>query len=245
MSFESRAQQNTILWDDSGNAVGVIIDGVIYRLQTQSTMVGKTAGAGANKEVSVVDDATSGTTKRLQVEADIKPGATIGIGNTALNEEVVEFLTDDVTPTGSRDMIVNGAGTPVTFTFPADATADIFLSSLRIVMVAGTITFDGSSFMKGTALSNGVLIEATINDHTNVVIANIMVNEEMLHLQGNPFTELGAINDIVVATIPFSGREKLAAGTSDEIKITIRDNFTSGAYAGVWFQATFNGFTEG
>lgn len=245
MSFEGRPQQNVILYDDAGNEVGVMLDGAIYRIQGENLLVGKAAGAGANKEVSVIDDATVSATKRLQVEADIKPGATIAIGAASLTERRVQFLTDDGLTSGSPDMIVDGSSTPVVFKFLAHASEDTFLTQLKFVYSGSQIDFDGISFGKSTALTNGILIEAVVNGGNVIPIGNVKANEEWMHLNGAVYTEFGGINVLLATSVLFSGREKLAAGTADMVRVTIRDNFTSAIYGANWLQAMFFGFAEG
>lgn len=234
-------------WDGTNvETLQVILDGTVYRLQAESLIVGKTVGVGANKQVTVVDDATLSTTKRLQVEADIAPGATIGIAAASLVAHAGGFLTDSG---GSEDLIVNGSGTPVEFTYEADPAEDIFLRELRVIMSCNGIGFDGDSFGKGHALTNGLLVEVTVNDGAFYDLINVKINEDMLRFatsQGiNLFSEFSAATDVLVASYQFSGREKLVAGSSDELKITVRDNYTNvGLYGMMYLTATFSGYTE-
>jgi len=234
-------------WDGTNvETLQVVLDGTVYRLQAESLIVGKTVGVGANKEVTVVDDATLATTKRLQVEADIAPGASIIIGAGSLVSHRGGFLVDGG---GSEDLIVNGSVTPVEFTFGADPDDDTFLRELRVIMTCGGIGFDGDSFGKGAALANGLLVEVTVNDGAFYDLINVQINEDMLRFatsQGiNLFSEFSAATDVLVASYQFSGREKLVAGSADEVKITVRDNYTNvGLYGMKYLTATFSGYTE-
>lgn len=247
-SFQNHTVGNQIIYNEDGYAVGVILDGDVYRLQGEVVIVGKDRGLGENLQVSVTDDATDFDTKRLQVEADIKPGATINIAaSSALLAHVGDFLRDDG---GDYDLVVNGATTPVEFTYEApDDGYDVYLRELRLIVSCGGINFNGASFGKGAALANGLLIEVTVNDGSFYDLINVQINEDFLRFatsQGiNLFSEFSAANDVLVASYQFSGREKLVSGSGDNVKITVRDNYTNfGLYGINYLTATFSGYRE-
>jgi hypothetical protein len=248
-SFQDHAVGNQIIYNEDGYAVGVILDGDVYRLQGEVVIVGKDRGLGENLQVTVTDDATDFETKRLQVEADIKPGASISIAaSSILSAHVSDFLRDSG---GSEDLITNGSVTPVEFTFDADDADgyDIYLREIRMIMSCGGISFDGDSFGKGSALTNGLLLEVTVNDGAFYEVINVQINEDVLRFatsQGiNLFSEFASENDVLVASYQFSGREKLVAGSDDNVKITVRDNYTNvGLYAIRYLTATFSGYRE-
>lgn len=248
IEFDDNVVGNQIIYNKDGYAIGVVLDGSVYRLQGESLIVGKKDGEGPNLEVSVTPDATDVDTNRLQVEADIKAGATISIAAQSLVAHAGGFLVDSG---GSEDLIVNGSVTPVEFTYDAqDADGyDIFLREIRVIISCAGIGFDGNSFGKGSALSNGVLVEVTVNDGAFYDLINVKVNEDFLRFatsQGiNLFSEFAGPGDVLVASYQFSGREKLAAGSDDNVKITVRDNYTNFGLFGIsYFTATFSGYTE-
>lgn len=223
----------SILFDSSGNEVAVILDNTIYRLETRGSLVGQDAGAGAEKKVSVLDDATSASTKRLQVEADIKPGAVIQVGS-AIDELLIDPLTDG----GSDNMVVDGSTTPVEFTFPADGTEDLILVELRLVMAAAEIQVSSAAFGKGGGiLANGVGVETTVNDGNNIVLMSVFRNEDFFRLT-EVVSNFSGTNDIVAGSLRFGGRTRLVAGSSDEVKVTINDDLTAGIRGIGYFNAT-------
>ena len=232
-----------VLYDGSGNPVAVVLDNSIYRLETRSSIVGQTAGAGSEKKVTVIDDVTTASHKRMQVEADIKPGATINVVQGAGDPTLVVtgFLT---TSGGSEDMVVDGSGTSVTFTFPADGYDDILITSLRFVFSAGTINIDGNSFAKGSSLTNGITIGGTVNGGAILSIATIQFNADWLRLQGRSFTEFSGADDLIVASVEFGGRTLLEGGSGDEMTVTIQDDLTTGARDINYLTCTFYGVVE-
>ena len=125
-------------------------------------------------------------------------------------------------------MNVNGSGTPVEFTFPADAAKDIAVSEIRLVMVAAAVKMDGTIFGKNGSLSNGLKLDATSNEST-FELANFVINEDFLAAPGRVSTIYdGPTNDQITASFDFGGSLILKAGTSDNVKVTVRDNLTSG-----------------
>jgi hypothetical protein len=222
MGFNDRPQQNTILFDDSGNPVGVMLDGAVYRIQGENLLVGKTASAGANKEVSVIDDVDDSNVKRLQIETTLKPGEVISTtpGAAPLTQRIDDFLLDGASP----DMIVDGSGTPVVFSFPAESGAgakDIVLHELRIVFVVGSLVW--GDFGQGSTLSNGLLFEAITGSGSASELWNVQRNEDFHHL-GIGRVNYGGLDDILVVTYAFSEQDVLVKDTADEVRVTVRDN---------------------
>jgi len=185
---------------------------------------------GANHPIGVILD---GAIYRLQVEARIARPSSSAV--------VIDFLKNG----GSEDMVVDGDPTPVVFSFPADATDRIYLTRLRIVMSAASFSFDGTKFAKGSALTNGVLLEAVIDDGISVSLANVQINEDFARLTDFT-TEFNAVlGDLLVSDLEFSANEYLEAGSSDLVKITIRDDFTNAGLYGVnYLTATLYGYKE-
>jgi hypothetical protein len=185
---------------------------------------------GADHPIGVIQD---GTIYRLQVDARIARPSSSSL--------IIEFLKNG----GSEDMVVDGDPTPVVFSFSADATDRIYLTAIRIVMSATSFGFDGSKFAKGSGLTNGLLLEAVIDDGIAVTMADIHINEDFARLTEFKTEFNGVVGDLVVASLLFSANEFLEAGSSDLVKITVRDDFTNvGLYGVSYLTATLYGYKE-
>jgi hypothetical protein len=165
----------------------------------------------------VITDASGD--RRLQVEATItRPAASSAFFRGPLEDGG-----------GSDDQVVNGSGTPVVFQLDADPTDDIELTELRIVFSADSFDWDGTSFGRGSALANGILIELDIGGVVTE-IDNIVINEDWLILPARS----GALVDQVSASAVLAISSELTGvvlegGSSDLIRSTIRDNITLGS----------------
>jgi hypothetical protein len=168
----------------------------------------------------------------------------VTVGVAASSGSITEFLTDDGTDTGSHDMKVDGFPTPVDFWFPADATDDIVLTGLRLVFSANTIDFDGSSFGKGSELSNGIEVSIIADGGTFVdVLANITLNEDFFRLLQFSISQAGT-TDAMAATLPFGGRVVLEAGSGDEVRVSIKNDLTGAALGVNYLTGTLYGVKE-
>lgn len=182
-----------------------------------------------DKDGNPVGFLLDGLIYRLQVEASIKPGSSINIGQSSTDPTLLSV--QKVLNGGSSNMRVNGSVTPVVFTVTADPTDDIALSELRFVLSSTSIVFDGISFGQIATLANGILVEITVNNGQFAQLANIKLNEHLLEFATtagiNVATEFSGTNDVLVASYALGGSMKLKAGTGDKINITIRDNITA------------------
>ncbi len=230
-----------VLYDASGNVVGVVLDGSVYRIQGENLLVGKTAGAGSNKEVSVIDDTTDANVKRLQTETALKPGSQISVieGAAVATDAVIDFLENG----GSEDMVVDGSTTPVEFSFTADPSDDITVNEIRIVFVADTINW-GAFGKGGGVLTNGIELQVQLDGAASpTTLFEIFRNEDFMRMN-NPYTEFNGSDDLISASLAFGGIEKLTAGSSDFIKVIIKDNLTSALRNLSYLTATFYGTKE-
>jgi hypothetical protein len=224
-----------VLYDGSGNPVGVILDGSIYRLQT-AAQVEKWFGSTA----PTVGQKVAASSLPVIIASD-QSTLPVSIGGGNPTTVVSDFLRNG----GSDSMDVDGSGAAVHFDFDADATDDIVISSLRFVFTAGGLNFDGSNFGKGGgSLSNGILVSAIVNGGTAITIATLTKNEDLLRLQGRALTELGGINDVLQATIEFSGRVLLEGGSADRVRVSIQDDLTIGSRDVKYLTCTFFGVKE-
>jgi hypothetical protein len=167
----------------------------------------------------------------------------VTVGVVASSGSLAEFLTADGLPAGSHDMVVDGS-TPKPFWFPADGTKDIVLTGLRLVFSANQIDFDGGSFAKGSALANGIEISIIADDGAfTKVLAVITLNEDFFRLLQFSISQAGT-TDALAATLPFGGRVVLKAGTSDEVRVVIRDNITGASHSVNYLTATLYGVKD-
>jgi len=238
----TKIQGDVYLTDDDGNAVGIVLDGTEYRIQGENLLVGKTEGAGSNKEVSVIDDADESAAKRLLVEADIKPGATINVVPSAVTATQAVIL-DLEESGGSDEMVIDGDPTPVVFEVTADPDDDILLSELRMMFIADPINW-GHFGKAGGALTVGVEISINVNEAVSpTVVSTIYLNDDFVALL-RTWTEFGGNYNLLVSSIVFSGVERLVAGSSDYVRITINDDLTSVLRKIQSFRAKLHGSKE-
>jgi hypothetical protein len=132
---------------------------------------------------------------------------------------------------GSEIMTVDGSVTPKVFSFPADATDDIFPVELRLMFVDNTTPFGENKFGTGSALTNGLLFEV-ISNGVLVQVGNVKVNDDFYLL--TPATQarsdqVGAFDWISVG-INLANTAVLKAATSDVVRITVRDDLTATNY---------------
>jgi hypothetical protein len=177
----------------------------------------------AGNPVDVVDDAG---TKRLAVDV----AGIVSVG-----------------PSG--DVALSFAQFIVEFTVGADPTNNIVITEIRLVFTAGAINW-GHFGKGGGLLTNGVHIDAEINDGTHLDFVTMDRNEDFVRLPssrgGATFSEFNASgNDMLGASVVMSGiNERLIAGTTDFVRVQIRDDLTSAARDIDYFTATLYGYKE-
>lgn len=225
-TFESNARQNSILWDADGNPVAVIVDNSIYRLETRGTLVGQIAGAGAETKVTVIEDTEDTNEKRLQTESRIAPGSVINIG-TSIPANPAKLIVEFLKNGGSENMLVNGAGTPVVFSYSPPAGKVVAIQEMLVVFTADDFSFDGASFGPNSILTNGIKLEVTITSVTTEIF-NIKQNEDFIRIPGRiPLVNNTGPKDLLGVSFQFGGLVKLSQAAGDLIKLTVRDNLTS------------------
>jgi hypothetical protein len=203
--------------DDTPILVGLLFDQAGNPLLGQKAMVNSVP-------VTVANDQSA-------IQVTVNPGAAEGA--------VAEYVENG----GSEDMVVNGSVTPAVFSFDADPTDDITLNSVRLVLSASTIAFNGASFGKGGgALTTGVVVSITADNgaFVNANLLTLMVNEDFFRLL-DANTAINAGDAVIAATLAFSGNVRLVGGSSDKIEVTINDNLTSGALGINYFTGTVYG----
>lgn len=141
---------------------------------------------------------------------------------------------------GSKDMNVNGSIIPKTYSYSPGAGNSSQVKGLTcIVKDEGTTTFD--KFGALTALSNGVLIQATVSGVTTTITTLKDNGDLATRFNQNQFgngavvSVLGIItaqgwggsNNIFAGYLEFSDLRPLVLSDSDTITITIQDNLTN------------------
>jgi len=226
MGFQDRPQQNTILYDDSGNAVAVVLDNSIYRLEARSTIVGQALGTGAEKKVTTIDDAEEAGEVRLQTEARLAPGSQVNI-STGIPSDPAALVINFVENGGSEDMLVDGDPTPVAFTYGPGAGIVLAVQSLLVVFTADDFSFDGDSFGPNSLLTNGIKFETDVNSVVTELFV-IKQNEDFLRIPGRiPLVNSTGPKDVLSSAFIFGGLLQLDGDTGDQLIVTIQDDLTS------------------
>lgn len=135
---------------------------------------------------------------------------------------------------GSSDLLVNGSGSPVDFTIPANVDNEKFITSLRFAAGGNGMKF-GQFFSKNQTLTNGV--EVTIRSNNAEFVFPLLKSTEDFK---NNFS-LGSDNfayfrvpgtDHADATLSFPAPIQLfrqgTFGTDDFIRVRIQDDLNSG-----------------
>lgn len=233
----------TILYDANGVAHAVK-DGVSIPANTPGLFLLGKEGSTA-RFIDVIDD--SGT-KRLAVDvagiADITGAVTASISNQSLPTTPVIIpsdpgliVKDELKNGSSPDLLVDGSSTAVNFRFNADATDDIALSELRLVLGANSIHFDATKFGAVSSLTNGVQINVRAQS-TTITIDTLKDNTDLLALVSPTsafFNDTGPTS-VVAVGLSFGGQVVLDGGSSDYLEVKIQDDLTSSTFT--HFQAT-------
>lgn len=220
------------LVDADGHVVGVLLDGSIYRLQVD----GKIAKGMTSAELVHLDalDTTSGR-GRLKTTVYTPDGDPVAFG--AVSKAI---KNDFVKSGGSDSLLVNGATTPVVFSYDCDATYDISLQEMKFTLAANGITF-GTNYFGGIAgpLTNGLLVEV-ISGGDTIAVYNLKQNESFVNFSSpGGFEWVVSSKDMMTSNYLVGGGLKLHHGTSDKVRVTVRDNLSA---AGAYFKFFVKGF---
>jgi len=174
---------------------------------------------------SVLDD---NAVRRLEVNTNFPPGQSIIIG-TQIPPDLREIVRAFVLNGASDDLAVDGSTTPVAFDYDADSVDDIAVYEVRFIFGAQDIIFDGVSFGPLSALTNGLKLDITFDNGVTFEAANVKTNEDLLMFPspGNSILNNTGPKDILVMGMFLGGGPILKAGTSDRVRVTVRDDLDS------------------
>jgi hypothetical protein len=216
--------------DSSGNVVGVVLDGAVYRLQTDSKVA---KGASNLVHLDAVDTSTGrGRLKATLFSPDGDPIAFPSVSSSIKND----FVKNGT----NTSLLVDGSTTPVEFAYPSDSTYDISLQEIKFTLASNSITFGTDAFGAVSGpLPNGLLVQAIVNDGTTVDIYNLVQNESFVNFASpGGFNWVVSSKDLLSADYVIGGGLKLNAGTADKVLVTVRDDIDS---AGVYFKCYVKG----
>lgn len=203
MSLDTPAR---ILYDENGNPVGVVLDGSIYRLQTEAKL------AVGSKVILTDGVHEAGITSGGRLAVDVSRDAR-GV--------VTEYLKNG----SSAEMAVDGDPTPQEFVWNPGSN-DVEGAALAFVIEDSTIRF-GDDFGGIDALTNGVLLTIKASDVT-YTLADIQRTRELSQLASPGGFDVYAANpDHLRAELSLEGFLFKASGTyptDDYVKVTIRDD---------------------
>lgn len=179
------------------------------------------AGPGVRLVSTGADDGTGDVTIKLAFQDILK----------------TQFLTADGLAGGSNAMNVNGSVTPVPFWLPADATEDLYID--KVILVIEDTAIDFAKFGNLAALTNGFDLKLKQGGVDTLLLDKAKTNYEILRQSGADFDVVNkkdASNNggIIIRFLLDSPR--LIAGSSDEIRAVVNDNlstlvrFTARAY---------------
>jgi len=185
--------------------------------------MGVTTDSTSNKIEGATDLTEIGNVgDRLKVDANITNQPTIP------NDSVIHFNTPFVDGS-SNDMTVDGSTTAVEFTAGPGAGEIWYIFEIGLsIEDSGNNTID--RFGAITELTNGVLIEQTINS-TDYEFENLTTNLDIIESFTDHFIR-GQANSFLNAGNFFSGKLELrvpvtlVGDNGDEFKMTVRDDLT-------------------
>lgn len=145
-------------------------------------------------------------------------------------------LIENLLSSGAKAMNVNGATTPVVFSYSPGSNVTVAVRKLVVVLDdPGGTAFN--KFGTLTALTNGLLVSATVGGQTYNLMnikdnADLVVRCDRSHFGNSASDTLGAAvgfgdsYDAFVGTILLD-EPIVLTGSSESIQVTVRDNLTS------------------
>lgn len=158
---------------------------------------------------------------RLKVQTTLSP----------VPSGTVAYFSEALIGTGGSVLLnVNGATTPVTFSYTPSSGQTSYVESIGLFLQDNGTT-NATNFGSKTALTNGLLLESRINGVVYTV-GNAKNNIDLVCIypdnQRTPVTAGFLENgDIFYGELRFTTPLKLTNSTSDYIRITVRDNLSA------------------
>jgi hypothetical protein len=212
-----------VLYDASGNAVGVVLDGALYRLQTDSK-IAKKVTSGDLEHLRVLDDtgalkSTIYTPSGDAVNFPVAPADASGINNDFVRQ---------AGGVDSSDLRVDGSTTAVDFNFVSDPTDDELINEISFVMVANSITSGSEKFAGLLRLTNG--LQVIYYDGTDEIpLGALYQNEDFMHFASPGGYDFWALSkDQLLASQYVNGIITLEGGSSQKLIVRVADDLSSG-----------------
>lgn len=189
----------------------------------------------ADAQGNLITSTPDGSLRRLNVDirGSSVPGANI----------INRYLVNGA----SSNMIVNGSSTPVAFSYAPLSTQTAVITSIDLLIVAGSITFNGVRFLAANMMTNGLAYFSNTGGVQNI-FSNFRINEDFPALNtvctywaavGGGLLG-GGTNAVMNCSLNLSAR--LSGSTGDAIGILVRDNLTSTGGNLIFCQSTVQGY---
>ena len=156
------------------------------------------------------------------------------------NKIFSQLFTADGKSTGTSDMGVSGAVTPVEYFIPANEDNDRYITTISFVFGYGSSAELYEFADRGTALANGVRVSYFNTYREEVIIANLKANYEFLQASGSSISQTtweargfagagdyGYFCNISVKDVMPPFGIKLDRGTTQRMSILIQDDCTA------------------
>ena len=215
--------------DSTGNVVGVVLDGAIYRLQADAKIA---KGASDLVHLDAIDTAAG----KGRLEATLLTPTGDPVSFPSVSESIKNAFVLNGT---SSSLLVDGSTTPVVFEYTPDPAHDVSIQEIKFTVAANSITFGSDAFgSRAGPLPNGLLLEAIVESGT-ITLYNFMQNESFVNFSSpGGFLWVVSSKDMMTSDYLIGGGLILRAGSADRIRVTVRDDLSS---AGIYFRCYVKG----
>lgn len=218
-----------VLYDADGHAVGVVLDGSVYRIQSDAKIA---KGASDLLHLDAID--TESGQGRLKTTLYSPDGDPIAFASVS-----ADIKNDFAKHSGDSSLLVDGSGTPIEFTYDADTTYDISIQEIKFTLVSNSVTFGSGYFgATGGPLTNGVVVKVVI-DSNETILYTLDQNESFVNFASpGGFQWVVSSKDLMSSAYVIGGGLKLNKNSSDKISILVQDDIDS---CGVYFRCFVKG----